>query len=207
MTYMVKEIFRTLQGEGANVGRPAVFIRFSGCNLWSGRERDRAEAVCKFCDTEFVGGDRIKNADDLADMAERIWDGGPQNRFVVLTGGEPALQVDRSLLDALRSRHFFTAIETNGTIPLKASPDWITVSPKTRELKVMDGDELKLIYPQEDVSPGDFEHLKFGRFYLQPKWERWSWRRKRNLGDAMRLCDVHRQWRLSIQMHKVVGIA
>jgi 7-carboxy-7-deazaguanine synthase len=218
VTYVVKEIFFTLQGEGANAGRPAVFVRFSGCNLWSGREADRRSAVCKFCDTEFRGGERFADAETLAKRIEGRWhcgwqtEGypptrGPQNRFAVLTGGEPALQVDQPLLAALRERHFFTAIETNGTVPLKAHPDWITVSPKTRELAVTDGDELKLVHPQDCVVPADFEHLNFQRFYVQPKWERWPWQRKRNLTGAIQVCHDRRQWRLSTQTHKVVGIA
>lgn len=208
MTYAVKEIFVTLQGEGANAGRRAVFVRFSGCNLWSGREQDRRSAACTFCDTDFVGGERFKDAERLANRIDYVWDNPRnENRFAVLTGGEPALQVDAPLLAALRKRHFFVAIETNGTVPLKAKPDWITVSPKTRELQVTDGDELKLVYPQDCVSPEDFDHLNFHRFYLQPKWERWSWRRARNLKHAIIWCQGFPQWRLSTQMHKVVGIA
>lgn len=206
MTYAVKEIFYTLQGEGANAGRPAVFCRFSGCNLWSGRERDRSTALCKFCDTDFICGERIRDAATLAGRIEYEWGSDKRNRFVVLTGGEPALQMDQPLLDALRERHFFTAIETNGTVPLKATPDWITVSPKTRQLKVTDGDELKLVYPQADVAPEDFDELHFARFYLQPKWERWVWNRKRNLQHAIRYCKHRQQWRLSIQSHKIIGI-
>lgn len=207
MTYAVKEIFLTLQGEGANAGRPAVFVRFVGCNLWSGREQDRASAVCRFCDTNFVGGERIKEAGVLAERVAQEWGTIRRDRFVVLTGGEPALQVDEPLLAALHDRDFFVAIETNGTVPLKAKPDWITVSPKTRELQVTDGDELKLVYPQSDVEPDDFYHLNFQRFYLQPKWERWPWNRKRNLKRTIRWCRHNPQWWLSTQMHKVVGIA
>lgn len=207
MTYAVKEIFLTLQGEGANAGRPAVFVRFAGCNLWSGREQDRRTAVCKFCDTDFVGGERIRDAAALANRVETEWGTIIKDRMVVLTGGEPALQVDGALLLALRERHFFTAIETNGTVPLKAHPDWITVSPKTRDLQVTDGDELKLVYPQDDVDPQDFDHLSFQRFYIQPKWQRWPWDRKRNLRKALQWCRYNPQWRLSVQMHKVVGIA
>src|SRR5690242_16103094 len=179
--YSVKEIFYTLQGEGANAGRPAVFLRFAGCNLWSGREKDRATAVCKFCDTDFRGGEVYKDAERLAHAVEYHWremglNAGTgrclQNRFVVITGGEPALQFDEPLKRALRDRLFFTAIETNGTVPLKAHPDWITVSPKTKDLKVTDGDELKLVYPS--LPPELFTELKFRMFYLQPKAERWG---------------------------------
>lgn len=205
MTYAVKEIFYTLQGEGANAGRPAVFIRFAGCNLWSGREKDRASAVCRFCDTDFVGGTRY-SADEIANEAVRLFP-GQRSRMAVFTGGEPALQFDLPLLRAFRDRHFFTAIETNGTTKLKAEPDWITVSPKTDRITVTYGDELKLIYPQEAATPQHFGGFPFGRFYLQPKWERWPWRRSRNLRTCIAYCHEHPQWRLSTQMHKAVGIA
>jgi 7-carboxy-7-deazaguanine synthase len=204
MAYTVKEIFYTLQGEGAHTGRPAVFVRFTGCNLWTGREQDRAAAVCKFCDTDFVGGTRM-TADEIADKAVELFPSLP-NRFVVFTGGEPGLQLDEPLIKAFRLRHFFTAIETNGTVALKCTPDWVTVSPKTKTLKETDGNELKLVYPQSAVAPGDFQGMSFQRFYLQPKWERYFWRRRRNLKRTLEYCRVNPQWRLSLQTHKVVGI-
>lgn len=203
-SYVVKEIFYTLQGEGAHTGRPAIFVRFAGCNLWSGRERDRANAVCQFCDTDFVGGTRYTAAQIVA-IAESQFPHA-RNRFVVFTGGEPALQLDANLLAAFREKQFATAIETNGTVPLKANPDWITVSPKTQRLQVTDGDELKLVYPQAGLQPDDFAALSFQRFYLQPKWERWPWRRGRNLHAALAFCQKAPQWRLSLQTHKHLGI-
>jgi 7-carboxy-7-deazaguanine synthase (Cx14CxxC type) len=205
MNYAVKEIFSTLQGEGAHAGRPAVFVRFAGCNLWSGREADRSTAACRFCDTDFIGGKRL-TAREIAAKAEQLFP-SQRSRFVVFTGGEPALQLDKDLLYEFRNRSFFTAIETNGTVPLKANPDWITVSPKTRTLQVADGDELKLVMPQTDLNPADFEALPFHRFYVQPKWEWGWWRRRRNLSSAMALCCRRPQWRLSQQNHKRWGIA
>jgi 7-carboxy-7-deazaguanine synthase len=204
MSYAVKEIFYTLQGEGAHTGRPAVFVRFAGCNLWNGREQDRAKAVCKFCDTDFVGGERL-SATQIADRAEGLFP-SKRNRFVVFTGGEPALQIDGELLDAFRQRWFFTAIETNGTVPLEASPDWITVSPKTPTIKVTDGDELKFVFPQDVLIPSDFAALSFRQFSIQPKWESWPWRRRRNLQAALAYCQANPQWRLSLQTHKSLGI-
>ncbi|MGC2809657.1 MAG: 7-carboxy-7-deazaguanine synthase, partial [Bradyrhizobium sp.] len=174
MSYAVKEIFLTLQGEGAHVGRAAVFCRFAGCNLWSGREQDRAGATCRFCDTDFVGtdgtlGGRYATAAELAETIARQWTGAAANRYVVLTGGEPLLQVDTALIEALHARGFSIGVETNGTIDPPDGMDWICVSPKAgAELRVRHGHELKLVYPQADAAPEAFVDLAFGRFSLQP---------------------------------------
>lgn len=209
MSYAVKEIFKTLQGEGALAGRASVFCRFSGCNLWSGREEDRASASCRFCDTDFVGmdgtlGGRYANADSLAGTIETTWGSGTERRFVVLTGGEPLLQVDVPLLDALHGRGFEIAVETNGTVELPGRIDWVCVSPKTpAALRVTHGDELKLVYPQKDVVPEAFAGLPFGRFSLQPMdgpdvIE--------NTRRAIAYCLEHPKWQLSTQTHKQLGI-
>jgi 7-carboxy-7-deazaguanine synthase len=209
MSYAVKEIFKTLQGEGAQAGRAAVFCRFSGCNLWSGREEDRTTATCRFCDTDFVGmdgtlGGRYAAADDLAATIERTWDGPREHRFVVLTGGEPLLQVDEALIDALHRRGFEIALETNGTIALPAGIDWICVSPKTPdELKVKRGHELKLVYPQAEVPPEAFVGLDFRRFSLQPMD---GPNVAENTRRAIAYCLSHPQWQLSTQTHKHLGI-
>lgn len=198
--YRVKEIFYTLQGEGLNTGRPAVFCRFSGCNLWSGREEDRGSAVCTFCDTDFIGGDRYETAEDLAGAvtAKFPYD---SNRFVVLTGGEPMLQVDKPLIDALKSRGFYVAIETNGTIPVTEGIDWVTVSPKS-EVVVRSGDELKFVYPQNKWTPQDFEELNFKHFIIQPNDGAWDAKKQ-----AVQFCMSNPKWRLMLQSHKVLGIA
>ena len=209
MSYAVKEIFKTLQGEGAQAGRAAVFCRFSGCNLWSGREEDRATAACRFCDTDFVGmdgtdGGRYAASDDLAAAIERVWEGPRDHRFVVLTGGEPLLQVDRALIEALHARGFEIALETNGTIELPASIDWVCVSPKTPdELKVRKGHELKLVYPQVDVRPEAFVGLDFRRFSLQPMDGPAV---AENTRLVIAYCLAHPQWQLSMQTHKHLGI-
>ena len=209
MTYAIKEIFLTLQGEGAHAGRAAVFCRFSGCNLWSGREQDRAEAVCTFCDTDFVGldgtlGGRYATADDLADTIAAQWSGGADNRYVVLTGGEPLLQVDAALIDALHARGFAIGIETNGTIAAPAEMDWVCVSPKSgADLKLRAGHELKLVYPQPDAPPERFESLAFERFSLQPMDGPDA---VINTELAIAYCLKHPQWRLSVQTHKTLGI-
>lgn len=210
MTYAVKEIFYTLQGEGANTGMPAVFCRFAGCNLWSGREKDRADAVCRFCDTEFVGtegpgGGRFATAQDLACAVERAWpDGSSAHRFVVCTGGEPMLQLDAMLVAALHTHGFRIAIETNGTLQVADGVDWICVSPKARApLVVTRGDELKLVYPQEDASPERFEGLDFRYFSLQPMD---GPTRESNTRLALEYCKTHPRWRLSLQVHKLLGI-
>ena len=211
MGYAVKEIYYTLQGEGGNAGRPAVFCRFAGCNLWSGREQDRADAVCRFCDTDFVGvdgvnGGRFGEPGDLADAVVRQWPAaaGTGSRFVVCTGGEPLLQMDRQLTDALHQRGFLVAVETNGTIEPCPGLDWICVSPKARsELVVTSGDELKLVFPQEGGEPGRFEGLAFRHFFLQPMD---GPRRDENTRLAIEYCLAHPHWRLSLQTHKLVGI-
>jgi 7-carboxy-7-deazaguanine synthase (Cx14CxxC type) len=209
MSYTAKEIFKTLQGEGAQMGRAAVFCRFSGCNLWSGRETDRAKAVCSFCDTDFVGtdgsgGGRFADADALAGAIEEEWRGGAANRYVVLTGGEPLLQVDQPLVDALHARGFEVGIETNGTQPAPSGLDWVCVSPKAdTELVLHAGNELKLVYPQAKAAPERFEHLDFEHFFLQPMD---SPETAANLEAAIAYCTNNPRWRLSLQSHKMIGI-
>ena len=209
MSYAVKEIFRTLQGEGAHTGRATVFCRFTGCNLWSGREADRATAQCRFCDTEFVGTDgtragRYETADDLAGTIEQEWGETRDLRAVVLTGGEPLLQADKPLLDALHARGFWIAVETNGTIAPPPGLDWICVSPKAgTELCLRAGDELKLVYPQAGAPPEDFSALDFRRFSLQPMD---GPEVAENTARAVAYCLAHPQWRLSLQTHKTIGI-
>jgi 7-carboxy-7-deazaguanine synthase len=209
VSYAVKEIFLTLQGEGAHAGRAAVFCRFSGCNLWSGREQDRASATCKFCDTDFVGtdgtlGGRYATSDDLADAIASQWAGEHGYRYVVLTGGEPLLQVDADLIDALRARGFSIGLETNGTIEVPDGVDWICVSPKAgAELRVRRGDELKLVYPQAGAMPAAFADLAFERFSLQPMDGPDV---AANTERAVNYCIRHPQWRLSLQTHKTLGI-
>lgn len=208
MSYAVKEIFKTLQGEGAQAGRVAVFCRFVGCNLWSGREEDRATAVCRFCDTDFVGmdgsdGGRFDSASHLADRIDRIW-GVSTQRFVVLTGGEPLLQVDEPLVDALHARGFQIAIETNGTQEAPRGLDWICVSPKAgAPFKLRSGDELKFVYPQHALDPEEFEELSFRHFWIQPMD---GPEREANTIAAIAYCLEHPQWRLSVQTHKMIGI-
>jgi 7-carboxy-7-deazaguanine synthase len=210
MSYAVKEIFLTLQGEGGQAGRPAVFCRFAGCNLWSGREIDRAEAVCTFCDTDFVGmdgpgGGRFASAEALADAVQAEWRGGANDRLVVLTGGEPLLQLDAALIAALHAHGFSLALETNGTIAAPAGIDWICVSPKAdAEVVQIRGQELKLVYPQEGVDPARFEGLDFERFLLQPMD---GARLAENTRAAIAYCLAHPRWRLSVQTHKYLGIA
>jgi 7-carboxy-7-deazaguanine synthase len=209
VSYAVKEIFLTLQGEGAHTGRAAVFCRFAGCNLWSGREQDRASASCRFCDTDFVGtdgslGGRYASADDLADMVAAQWTGDDSSRYVVLTGGEPLLQVDGPLIAALHARRFSIAIETNGTIEPPEGLDWICVSPKAgTSLALRHGHELKLVYPQEGAEPEDFADLAFERFSLQPMDGPDI---VENTARAVDYCLRHPQWRLSLQAHKTLGI-
>ncbi|MFC3071017.1 7-carboxy-7-deazaguanine synthase [Phenylobacterium soli] len=210
MSYAVKEIFLTLQGEGGQAGRPAVFCRFAGCNLWSGREEDRAGAVCTFCDTDFVGmdgegGGRFASAEELAAAIERAWAGGPSERLVVLTGGEPLLQVDDDLIAALHGRGFSIALETNGTLEAPKGIDWICVSPKADAPVVQtSGQELKLVFPQAKAPPERFEHLAFERFLLQPMD---GPEREANTRAAIAYCLAHPRWRLSVQTHKYLGIA
>lgn len=208
MSYAVKEIFLTLQGEGAHAGRVAVFCRFAGCNLWTGREEDRADAVCRFCDTDFVGmdgtlGGRYASADDLADTIAAQW-AGAGNRYVVLTGGEPLLQVDAALIAALHGRGFTIAIETNGTLDPPDGIDWICVSPKAgTTLRIRKGHELKLVYPQVENTPEQFAGLDFERFSLQPMD---GPEVADNTVRAIDYCLHHPQWRLSVQTHKSLGI-
>lgn len=210
MSYAVKEIFLTLQGEGGQAGKPAVFCRFAGCNLWSGLERDREKAVCTFCDTDFVGmdgpgGGRFADAEALAAAIEAAWTGGPDNRLTVLTGGEPLLQVDPALIEALHARGFAIALETNGTIAVPAGVDWICVSPKAdAEVVQTHGQELKLVFPQAKARPERFEHLDFERFLLQPMD---GPDRDANTRAAIAYCLEHPRWRLSVQTHKYLGIA
>jgi 7-carboxy-7-deazaguanine synthase (Cx14CxxC type) len=212
MSYAVKEIFYTLQGEGAQAGRAAVFCRFAGCNLWSGREADRASAICKFCDTEFVGvdglgGGRFESAEALAAAVASKWPAGSTgNRFVVCTGGEPLLQLDTGLVAALHAERFEIAVETNGTIAAPPGIDWICVSPKAATVLVQrSGDELKLVYPQVEAEsdPARFEGLGFKHFLLQPMD---GPRREANTQLALGYCLEHPRWRLSLQTHKLLGI-
>ena len=207
MTYSVKEMFLTVQGEGGQAGRPAVFLRFSGCNLWSGLERDRASAVCTFCDTDFVGtdgpgGGKFADVGVLAGAVAGLWPGGGAP-LVVCTGGEPLLQLDPPLIDALHAAGFEIAVETNGTIAAPAGIDWICVSPKsTAPLKQTSGQELKLVYPQTDAPPEAFAHLDFEQFRLQPMD---GPNQMENAEAAYRYCLAHPKWRLSLQTHKWIG--
>jgi len=211
MSYAVKEIFYTLQGEGANAGRPAVFCRFAGCNLWTGRERDRETAVCRFCDTDFVGTDgpggaKFESPASLAGAVAAAWPAGePSARpLVVCTGGEPLLQLDPPLIDALHAEGFEIAVETNGTVPLPRGLDWVCVSPKAEaELVVTAGDELKLVYPQEGAPPERYAALRFREFFLQPMD---GPARESNTRAALQYCLAHPRWRLSLQTHKLLGI-
>jgi len=216
MSYAVKEIFYTLQGEGAQAGRAAVFCRFAGCNLWSGREADRATAICRFCDTEFVGvdgpgGGKFESAEDLASAIEEKWpektgslDSARGKRFVVCTGGEPLLQMDAGLIKALHGCDFEIAVESNGTIAAPVGLDWVCVSPKAgTALAQRDGDELKMVYPQAGADPMNFEGLSFRHFFLQPMD---GPSRNENTDLALRYCLDHPQWRLSLQTHKILGI-
>ena len=210
MTYSVKEIFYTLQGEGKNAGTPAVFCRFAGCNLWSGREEDRSEAICKFCDTDFVGtdglgGGKFESAVALANAIYALWPSGDEAyRFVVFTGGEPALQLDEALITAVHALNFRIAVETNGTLELPPGIDWVCVSPKAgTSLKTLMGDELKLVYPQAGVNPEMFEELEFKNFLLSPMD---GVDRGRNTSLAISYCQRHPKWHLSIQTHKLLGI-
>jgi 7-carboxy-7-deazaguanine synthase len=210
MAYSVKEIFYTLQGEGAQAGRAAVFCRFAGCNLWSGREQDRVSAACNFCDTDFVGtdgvgGGKFATAEALADAVAQAWpQEAPAHRYVVLTGGEPLLQVDAALTQALHAHGFTIAVETNGTQPAPPGLDWICVSPKGQAPVVLtQGHELKLVYPQLGVDPAQFATLHFEYFFLQPLD---GPARERHTQAAVTYCQQHPQWRLSLQTHKLIGI-
>ncbi|MDG2061404.1 MAG: 7-carboxy-7-deazaguanine synthase [SAR86 cluster bacterium] len=207
--YQVKEIFYTLQGEGARTGRPAVFCRFSGCNLWSGLEKDRNKAICSFCDTDFVGingdgGGKFSSAIELAEAIDVKWSKNRKNKYVVCTGGEPALQMDSEIIEELHKKGFEIAIETNGTLELPEGIDWVTVSPKSdAELKTLTGDELKLVYPQIDVDPKNFYDLDFGNFYLQPLDNKFK---SINTQSTIQYCLENPKWRISLQTHKYIGI-
>jgi 7-carboxy-7-deazaguanine synthase (Cx14CxxC type) len=209
MSYAVKEMFYSLQGEGRHAGRPALFCRFAGCNLWSGLERDRATAACNFCDTDFIGtngtfGGRYADAEALAAQIAAVWQGGAENRFAVLTGGEPLLQVDSPLLHALHAQNFEIAVETNGTLPAPPGIDWLTVSPKgSAPLAQTSGDELKLVYPQPGQDPAAFTALSFSHFLLQPLDGPDS---SASTQAAIAYCLRHPRWRLSLQTHKFTGI-
>jgi 7-carboxy-7-deazaguanine synthase (Cx14CxxC type) len=210
MTYAIKEIFYTLQGEGANTGRAAVFCRFAGCNLWTGREQDRLDATCQFCDTDFVGtdgpgGGRFPAPEALARAVADTWpERNPQRRFVVCTGGEPLLQLDGSLIQALHDEGFEVAVETNGTLPPPKGIDWLCVSPKAgSDLVVRGGDEIKLVFPQPGADPAEFEGLEFRNFFLQPMD---GPEREANTAAALQYCLAHPRWRLSLQTHKLLGI-
>ena len=213
MTYSVREIYYTLQGEGAQTGRPAVFLRFAGCNLWSGREQHRADAICRFCDTEFVGtdgpgGGRFETSDALGKAVANAWPQGDTDadRYVVCTGGEPLLQLDAAAIDALHEAGFEVGVETNGTIEAPAGIDWLCVSPKGRaSVEQRHGDELKLVYPQpeEEAQPALFQELPFEHFFLQPLHDE---NVDANTRAAIEYCLAHPRWRLSLQTHKIIGI-
>ena len=211
MTYSVKEIFYTLQGEGGQAGRAAVFCRFAGCNLWTGREKDRAKAICQFCDTDFVGtdgegGGKFATAEALAEKVRSLWPDSPSGKpLVVCTGGEPLMQLDQALVDALHACGFEIAVETNGTQAAPQGLDWICVSPKAgAPLVLTEGTELKLVFPQPGAMPEQFAHLRFTHYFLQPMD---GLEQKRNTRLAVEYCMANPQWRLSVQTHKVVGIA
>ena len=209
MSYAVKEAFLTLQGEGVQAGSRAVFLRFAGCNLWSGRERDRATAQCNFCDTDFVGtdgdgGGKFAEAEGLADHVERLWGAAEERRLVVITGGEPTLQLDSELIDALHRRGFRVAVETNGTLPANGNLDWICVSPKAGTHVVQrTGDELKLVWPQEGIDPAELESWDFQHFLVQPMD---CAEGEAAMNAAIRLAMDRPKWRLSLQAHKVLGL-
>jgi 7-carboxy-7-deazaguanine synthase (Cx14CxxC type) len=208
-SYAVKELFLTLQGEGAQTGRAAVFCRFAGCNLWSGRESDRASAQCRFCDTDFVGtdgenGGRFASAAELATAIAGQWRDGGERGYVVFTGGEPLLQLDAPLIEALHARGFSCAIETNGTLLPPGGLDWICVSPKAgTHLALRSGNELKLVYPQTGLDPADFTDLSFEHFFLQPMD---GPDRAKHTAEAVAYCLAHPRWRLSLQTHKLIGL-
>ena len=209
MTYAVKEIFKTLQGEGAQAGRAAVFCRFAGCNLWSGREDDRATAVCRFCDTDFVGtdgegGGKFETAATLAQAIARAWSGRAERRYVVFTGGEPLLQLDAALIDAVHAEGFTIAVETNGTLEPPPGIDWICVSPKAdAQLHLKTGNELKLIFPQAGSDPETLAQLPFAHFWVQPMD---GPALTENIAASVAFCLANPQWQLSLQTHKILGI-
>ena len=209
MTYTVKECFYTLQGEGVQAGSRAVFLRFAGCNLWSGREQDRAEAQCRFCDTDFVGtdgegGGKFGSPDELAVRVENLWGGGEERRLVVITGGEPMLQLDAALIDALHRRGFRVAVESNGTLPATPGIDWLCISPKAgTDVVQRSGNELKLVWPQDGMDPAEIECWSFNHFLVQPMD---CEAREQAVQAAVQLAMDRPKWRLSLQAHKVVGL-
>ena len=209
MSYAVKECFLTLQGEGVQAGSRAVFLRFAGCNLWSGREQDRASAQCSFCDTDFVGtdgegGGKFPSADELAAHVARLWGPGDERRLVVITGGEPMLQLDEALVDALHRRGFRVAVETNGTLPATAGIDWICVSPKAgTDVVQRSGDELKLVWPQAGIDPAELERWDFAHFLVQPMD---CAQREAAIEAAVALAMARPKWKLSLQSHKLLGL-
>ena len=207
--FQVKEIYYTLQGEGARTGRPAVFCRFTGCNLWTGREKDREKAVCNFCDTDFVGvdgpgGGKFNDSKELLAAISNCWPKDLEQKYVVLTGVEPALQINQDFIGGLHNIGFEVAIETNGTLPIPSNIDWVTVSPKSNSvLKVESGDELKLVFPQEGVDPRKFQNLPFKNFFLQPLDGE---ERTINTQKTLQYCLENPLWNLSLQSHKYIGI-
>ena len=207
--FQVKEIYYTLQGEGARTGRPAVFCRFTGCNLWTGREKDREKAVCNFCDTDFVGvdgpgGGKFNDSKELLAAISNCWPKDLEQKYVVLTGGEPALQINQDFIGGLHNIGFEVAIETNGTLPIPSNIDWVTVSPKSNSvLKVESGDELKLVFPQEGVDPRKFQNIPFKNFFLQPLDGE---ERTINTQKTLQYCLENPLWNLSLQSHKYIGI-
>lgn len=214
MSYAVKELFLTLQGEGVQAGRRAVFLRFAGCNLWTGREQDRASAICRFCDTDFVGidgpgGGRFDTAEALAGAAAAMWGEGQDGRFIVLTGGEPMLQIDDALIDALHAEGFFIAMESNGTLPAHAGIDWVCISPKAgSDVVQRSGSELKLVWPQAGIDPADLRQWDFAHFLIQPmdSYSGDASARAANLSAAIDFVLAHPEWRLSVQTHKAIGV-
>lgn len=207
MAYKIKEIFYTLQGEGVHAGRPAVFVRFTGCNLWSGREEDRSKAICQFCDTDFIGTDGQNggsySTDQLVEKIKALWPDDSQV-FIVCTGGEPLLQLDQDLVNAFRKNNIYIAVETNGTQHAPKGIDWICVSPKANtELVLTQGHELKLVFPQKGIQPSDVAHLDFEHFFLQPMDGHWK---KANTHESILYCLAHPKWKVSVQLHKILGI-
>ena len=208
MTYRIKEIFFTQQGEGKNTGKDFIFVRFSGCNLWSGKEKNRATAVCSFCDTDFYGTDGINGgkylAKELIEKIKSLWISADSQIRVVLPGGEPLLQVDKPLIDALKNEHIYIAVETNGTLEAPDGIDWICMSPKANtEIKLKKGSEVKVVYPQKNLNPDDFNVLDFKNFYIQPMD---SQSYKDNVSQAVKFCMRNPNWKLSLQTHKILGI-
>ena len=208
MTYRIKEIFFTQQGEGKNTGKDFIFVRFSGCNLWSGKEKNRASAICSFCDTDFYGTDGINGgkyeAKELIEKIKSLWISGDSQIRVVLTGGEPLLQVDKPLIDALKHEHIYIAVETNGTLEAPDGIDWICMSPKANtEIKLKKGSEVKVVYPQKNLNPDDFNVLDFKNFYIQPMD---SQSYEDNVSQAVKYCMRNPNWKLSLQTHKILGI-